>query len=1040
MAQAKILIVEDEKLTAESMRRILHLLDYEVVGTAASGEQALALVTNTRPDLTLMDILLAGKLDGIETAARLRETFHTPVVYLTAHTDEAVLARARETRPYGYIIKPVRHLELQVTVEMALARREVDIELQQQRYILNERVKEMNCLLGLGKLIETPNITLEDIFQGTIDLIPPAWQYPDVTCVRLTIDHTSFATDNCAPTPWQQTATITVRNKPIGHIEVGYLEERPPADEGPFMQEERDLIQAIAERLGHVIERLQAQEALHKAYEELEARVHARTAELAAANYQLTHEIAERRRAEKALQEREAKVRAILNATTATVALLDPQGIVLDGNVAFAERFGRPLGHLIGQCVWNLFPPDVAEARKALTHQVFETGRPIRQEDEREGMWNDYVIYPIHDAQGQVVTVAVYAQDITRRVLMQQALRKSEARYRGLFENSAISLWEEDFSEVIAYIDQLRAGGITDFKTYFNEHPEAIAYCAQLAKVTNVNQATLDLYEAKDLSALQNGLDKIFIPESYPIFQEELIALIEGKRYLEVESINCTLTGKKIHIFLRWSVIPGYEQDLSKILISIVDISRRVEMEKALREREAIYSRTFDVIPDAAILWERHSDGRVTLAQANALALEMSQGKIREFLGQSVEKFFAHAPEVATRIWHTFETGEQQRVETQYTFKTVEDQRWLIADYVKTSERFLLNIIRDITERKLAEQAVQESEKWLRQIINLVPHLIFAKDKAGRFLLVNEAGAKFGGLREAQMIGHLESEWVTDTEMLQKIQADDQDVIEQGMTKFFPEERIVDADNQEHIMQTTKIPFEYNAAIGVLGISVDITALKAAERALRDALGEKEVLLRELQHRVKNNLQVITDLIVLQSEQIRDPAPLAHFRELRDRVMAMALVHEELYRLQSLAHIHADTYLSDLVDNLRRSFARRPILVHSEAQEVFLSVDTAIPCGLIVTELVTNALKYAFPDMNKTENCEVRVKLSVEEEHYILSVRDNGIGLPATVNWQAPASLGLELVQSWVEQLQGTLTVDVSSGTTFTITFTVPKE
>ena len=165
-------------------------------------------------------------------------------------------------------------------------------------------------------------------------------------------------------------------------------------------------------------------------------------------------------------------------------------------------------------------------------------------------------------------------------------VEETSDRYRRLFQSSPISLWEEDFSGVKKYLDELRGRGIRDFRTYFIEHPEDVSKCSGLVKTLDVNQATLTLYKAKNVSEFVNGLSKVLTKESLDNFREELLALAEGKIKFESEFINQTLAGDVKHISVIMSVIPGYEDTLAKILVSIIDLTERKLMEERLLKAE----------------------------------------------------------------------------------------------------------------------------------------------------------------------------------------------------------------------------------------------------------------------------------------------------------------------------------------------------------------------------------------------------------------------------------------------------------------------
>jgi PAS domain S-box-containing protein len=219
------------------------------------------------------------------------------------------------------------------------------------------------------------------------------------------------------------------------------------------------------------------------------------------------------------------------------------------------------------------------------------------------------------------------------------------------------------------------------------------------------------------------------------------------------------------------------------------------------------------------------------------------------------------------------------------------------------------------------------------------------------------------------------------------------------------------------------------------GVMSDITARKEAEEKLQASLAEKEVLLKEIHHRVKNNLQVISSLLFLQSRMASDPHIVDVFLDSQNRVRSMALIHEQLYRSTDFGRIDFDHYLRSLTTSIARGLRRdaAPITLRREAPEVFLSIDMAIPCGLLINELVTNAFKHAFPD-GRAGTVEVLMK-NCDNGTVALTVTDDGIGLSETVNPETAESLGLKLVQMLSSQLGGTIEVNRSPGTTFRVVF-----
>jgi PAS domain S-box-containing protein len=205
-----------------------------------------------------------------------------------------------------------------------------------------------------------------------------------------------------------------------------------------------------------------------------------------------------------------------------------------------------------------------------------------------------------------------------------------------------------------------------------------------------------------------------------------------------------------------------------------------------------------------------------------------------------------------------------------------------------------------------------------------------------------------------------------------------------------------------------------------------------AEKKLQASYDEKVMLLKEIHHRVKNNLQIIASLLNLQSRYIKDESTLAAIRESQNRVKAMALVHEKLYRAEDIAHISLQDYIRFLGTGLFQFYdaKSRGIQFTLEIHDVNVDIDAAIPLGLILNELISNSLKYAFPEGRKGE-----IAISVKKEDHTMTIlfRDTGIGIPADLDWRNTRSLGLRLVNTLVDQMNGTVELDRSAGTLFTM-------
>lgn len=239
------------------------------------------------------------------------------------------------------------------------------------------------------------------------------------------------------------------------------------------------------------------------------------------------------------------------------------------------------------------------------------------------------------------------------------------------------------------------------------------------------------------------------------------------------------------------------------------------------------------------------------------------------------------------------------------------------------------------------------------------------------------------------------------------------------------------AYSQRHLDLAVRIA---NQISGAVSASQVFQQQKNSQERITASLYEKEVLLKEINHRVKNNLQIISSLLNLQSNDIHDDMVLEILRATQGRIRAMATIHEKLYQSEDMAQIDFGEYLESLANDILKTYGVNPrqVELKVEAPGTLLGVDSAIPCGLIVNELVSNALKHAFPGRRQGM---IQVGMSANEYHHQLTVRDNGVGLPDWLDFEHSKPLGLRLVNAWVEQLGGTMELRRDEGVEFTIAF-----
>ncbi|PSB01124.1 PAS domain S-box protein [Merismopedia glauca] len=340
--------------------------------------------------------------------------------------------------------------------------------------------------------------------------------------------------------------------------------------------------------------------------------------------------------------------------------------------------------------------------------------------------------------------------------------------------------------------------------------------------------------------------------------------------------------------------------------------------------------------------------------------------------------------------------------------------------------------------RKRIQQALAESEARYRGIIEDQSELICRFQPDGTLIFVNDAYCNYFNKQPDELMGRVYSPLVP---------PEDQILIAQKLATLTPDNPTVICENRvilpsgeiRWVRWLNRAFFDSTGNLLVLqSVGSDITERKQAEFQMAESLHEKEVLLKEVHHRVKNNLQVICSLLNLQARSLKNPTMTRHLQEAQNRVRSMAMVHEKLYQSDSLSKIDLQSYLKDLVKYLFRAYVHMPSQIVSKIEiesDIWLDIDTAVPCGLIIQELVSNALKYAF---HPSESGEVVLSAkAIAGGQIVMSVRDNGQGLPVGALQAEPETLGLRLVYDLTDQIQGKLEIDSSTGTCFTITFPV---
>jgi PAS domain S-box-containing protein len=361
----------------------------------------------------------------------------------------------------------------------------------------------------------------------------------------------------------------------------------------------------------------------------------------------------------------------------------------------------------------------------------------------------------------------------------------------------------------------------------------------------------------------------------------------------------------------------------------------------------------------------------------------------------------------------------------------------------------------DITERKEAEEKLQESEEKYRNIVETANEGIITIDKENKITFVNIKAVETIGYSQEEVIGR--PIWGFISEEFRPIVKLHLDKRRHGISDSY--ELKLNHKNRTPIwiFLNSKPLFDKDGKyVGVMSMLTDITQRKAAEEALANIETARK---KEIHHRIKNNLQVISSLLDLQAEQfkgrkdIKDSEVLKAFRESQDRVISMALIHEELYRGGGFETLNFAPYIKELAEILLRTYSLGKTGISLKldlAENVFLDMDTAVPLGMIVNELVSNSLKHAFSYRSEGEILIILRREETEENfkrvneecstNFTLTVSDNGAGIPENLDIENMDTLGMQLVSSLVDQLEGELELKRENGTKFIIRFMVTEK
>jgi PAS domain S-box-containing protein len=720
-------------------------------------------------------------------------------------------------------------------------------------------------------------------------------------------------------------------------------------------------------------------------------------------------DISELKQAESGLRESEARFRALTTASSDVIYRMSPDWSEmrqLRGRDFLADTEAPNRNWLREYIHPDDEPRVTATIKEAIrTKSIFELEHRVLRVDGSLG-WTFSRAVPLQDKSGEIVEWFGAASDITERKQAEEALRQSEQQYSALFAN--------------------KINAIAHGRVITDKHGKPIDHL-----ILRINEA----YE-RIIGIKKADIEGRRVKEVFPGFEHSAFDYIGvlGRVGLEggemLTEVPLDATGQTLSIYA-YSPAPG------EFTAIFTDVTERKRAEAALQESE-----------ERLRLFIEHAPAALAMFDTEMRYLSVSRRWLADYgLGDRNVQGLSHYevfPEVSDQ-WKSIHrrglAGEVVREDADCFVRADGSVQWLSWEVrpwrdTRGDVGGIVIFTVDITERKRAEEALRESEVLYRGLFNsmdegfcIIEMIFDSEGKAAdyRFIEVNAAFEDQTGIHDAvgkrmlEIAPSHEAHWF---EIYGKIALT-------GEPAHFENE--AKALNRYYEVSAYRVGEPELRQVAI--VFNDISGRRQAEEALRSALEEKTALLKEVHHRVKNNLQIVSSLLNLQARQVKNDAALEPLRDTQGRIRAMALLHETLYREDNAGRVNCSIYFSHLCAHLCRAFGQmgERVRVRTEIATVELGIDVAIPCGLIINELVSNSFKHAFPGGRRGE---IMVKVYDEAEgRVVLSVGDDGIGLPPGSDYQQSSTLGAKLVTGLAKQISGTLKVKSDHGTMVQVSF-----
>ena len=699
----------------------------------------------------------------------------------------------------------------------------------------------------------------------------------------------------------------------------------------------------------------------------------------------------------------QANLNALIENAKNSIWSVDRAYRILTINSHFKKEFSVAYGVdlEVGMKITDCVPPKLSKIWIGRYDRAFN-GENFTVEDEFQvgdkRISSEISFNPIrHDK--QITGVSVFARDVTKRRQTEEALRESEERFKILFQSAPDAYYLSDLKG--KFIDGNRmAEQLTGYK-----REELIGkgfLKLRLLPPTQIPKAAKLL--VKNTQGISTG------PDEFKIQRKDGTTVMVGI-----------------------STHPVKIKDQTLVLGIARDITERIRAEEAIRESEEKFRMLAEKSPNMIFI---NKKGRVVYA--NQKCEEVLGYRREEFYSPDFDFFSLIEPDSVSIVKASFQKHAKGEEVPPYEYSLLKKSGKSIDVIVTTKlisfggEKSILGIVTDITERKQAEKALKKSEEKYRHLVENTNEVLYALDENGMVTYISPVAKTLSGYNPSEITGRNFVHFV--------FKQDVQYALEQfeKNTRGGPDPiecRIVTKSGDLKWIRSSARPIFFNDQfLGLQGVMSDITEQKRVEDEIMASLREKEAMMREIHHRVKNNLQIVSSLLRLQSRSIKSKTLRDTFEIAQNRIKSMALIHEVLYLSENFDEINFSDYIKRITNHLFSMFSRKAkkIQLELDVGEFYLEIDKAIPCGLIINELVSNAFKHAFPNDKAGK---IQVHLDVKVDRYTIAVKDTGVGFPDDMDMRNTETLGLQLVNDLVNQIDGSYEMQSNDGTAIKIVF-----